>query len=117
MIDSNKDIKKEYSDTDDIKKFSFRDDLKNLVKRYYNLMGYTIKEKEGMMEIYEPNKHSPIFRFVFERKSNIKHPNTDLLTFNNKKLDDLIKLIKDKGKIAKAYIPFEFEAKKSFSSS
>ena len=117
MIDSNKSIKQENIVNNNGKNFSYRDDLKSLVKRYYHLMGYVIRENDGLVEVFEPQKKSPIFRFVFDRNSSIKYPTADLLTFNSKKLTDLIDLIINKGKIAKAYIPFEFETEKSFSSS
>ena len=117
MIETNKNIRQKQKENSKEGKISFRDDLKNLTKRYYILKGYTIKEKEGLLEIYESQKNFPTFKFVFDRKSSLIHPEADLLTFNSKKLTDIINLIIEKGKIAKAYIPFEFEPSKSFSSS
>ena len=92
-----------------------REDLKLLFKRYYELLGFFVKEHDGLVEVFETGASTPVFKYVFDRKSQAKNSNASLITFNNPELESIIETIKEKGKIAKAFIPFEFKPDTAFS--
>ncbi len=91
-----------------------KNNLSDLVKRYYNYLGFIVRETEGLLEIYKPNSLYPEFKYVFDHKSSLRYPEAELITYNNKKLEYFINEISKKGRIAKAFIPFEFDPIHSF---
>lgn len=91
-----------------------REDLKSLFKRYYGLLGFSVHDREGLVEIFEPGAAAPAFLYVFDRKNHLIHPEAIFVTFNSPQLESIIDSIKKKGRIAKAYIPFEFKPEIAF---
>jgi len=99
---------------DDSNPFDFRGSLKNLIKRYYKILGFEITEKSGLLEIAEKGSKYSTFKFVFNRKDAQKYPEAELISFNSPRLNKIIQSIIEKGKIAKAFIPFEYEPEQTF---
>ncbi len=91
-----------------------RDDLRALFKRYYVLLGFTVKEQDGRIDVFEASSSSPAFSYVFDRKTYSRNQDAKLVTFNSPELGNIIDTINSRGKVARAYIPFEFDPKVEF---
>lgn len=91
-----------------------RSDIKDLIQRYYEYLGYKIEFVGGLLQVLEPETNSVKFKYVFNRKAFTKHPKAELITYNNETLERIIEEISERGKAAKAFIPFQFDPNESF---
>src|SRR5271157_2645862 len=95
-------------------KTKVREDLMRLFSRYYELSGYHVEQKNGLLEIKEAETSSVFATYAFDRKTHLKYPASELVTFNSPILGKIIGTIQQNGHIAKAFIPFTFEPEKAF---
>ncbi|MFX0098040.1 MAG: hypothetical protein ACFFCS_00555 [Candidatus Hodarchaeota archaeon] len=94
-----------------ISKKGVRENLKDVMKRYYELMDHKVREREKLLEVDLPRAK---IQYVYDRKSAARHPKAEMISFNSEILDDIIVDIHERGRIAKAFIPFEFSPEESF---